>query len=101
MFSANAQESVDDKHHMEKHRITVLEFQGVGVDEALLTSLADEARVALMDDLNLKQNKLFESFDASTGGYGIGYIIPSAKNLVLDTGEQVEIIFNGPKTPLP
>ena len=37
----------------------------------------------------------------ASGGYGIGYIIPSAKNLILDTGEQVEIIFNGPKTPLP
>jgi TolB-like protein len=52
--TVHAQESGDDKHHMEKHRITVLEFKGVGVEEALLTSLADEARVALIDDLNLK-----------------------------------------------
>ena len=37
----------------------------------------------------------------ASGGYGIGYLIPSKQNLALATGEQVEIIFNGPKTPLP
>ena len=51
--TVHAQE-VDDKHHMEKHRITVLEFEGTGVEEGLLTSLADEARVALIDDLNIR-----------------------------------------------
>ena len=54
MTSVEAQEVVDDKHHMEKHRITVLEFKGVGVEDALLVSLADEARVALVDDLNIR-----------------------------------------------
>ena len=37
----------------------------------------------------------------ASGGYGIGYLIPSKQNLALASGEQVEIIFNGPKTPLP
>ena len=37
----------------------------------------------------------------TSGGYGLGYILPSSQNLVLADGEQVEIIFNGPKTPLP
>jgi hypothetical protein len=37
----------------------------------------------------------------ASGGYGIGYLIPSKQNLNLAAGEQVEIIFNGPKTPLP
>jgi hypothetical protein len=37
----------------------------------------------------------------TAGGYGLGYILPSSQNLVLADGEQVEIIFNGPKTPLP
>jgi hypothetical protein len=37
----------------------------------------------------------------AAGGYGIGYLIPAKANLELASGEQVEIIFNGPKTPLP
>ena len=37
----------------------------------------------------------------TSDGYGLGYILPSSQNLALATGEQVEIIFNGPKTPLP
>ena len=37
----------------------------------------------------------------ASGGYGIGYLIPAKANLALASGEQVEIIFNGPKTPLP
>ena len=52
--NAHAEGTSDDKHHMEKHRITVLEFEGVDVEQALLVSLADEARVALLDDLNLR-----------------------------------------------
>ena len=39
--------------------------------------------------------------NSGTGEYGIGYLIPSKQNLALTSGEQVEIIFNGPKTPLP
>ena len=37
----------------------------------------------------------------TSGGYGLGYLLPSKQNLALADGEQVEIIFNGPKTPLP
>ena len=52
--TVEAQEVADEKHHMEKHRITVLAFEGVDVERSLLVSLADEARVALLDDLNLR-----------------------------------------------
>jgi hypothetical protein len=41
------------------------------------------------------------AFANASGGYGLGYILPSSQNLVLAIGEQAEIIFNGPKTPLP
>lgn len=50
--SAQDTTSSDIKHHMEKHKITVLEFHGLGVEQSLLTSLADEARVALLEDLH-------------------------------------------------
>ncbi len=71
-----------------------------GLTRAIVGSAGIDLTSAVALPVQVTSNGSIEA-NSGSGEYGIGYLIPSKQNLALTSGEQVEIIFNGPKTPLP